>query len=279
MIRHRARNSLSARSNVLPDITSILSPDTVREIHREYLEAGADIIRTNSFNANDISLLSLEVGADARSLSRRAAELAVEAATPYPGTRVAGAVGPVFTPKSMNGAVLESTVREAYGNQMRGLLEGGVDLIIVETVVSLQILRCALDAFRNMEDESGKELVLIVSASLDRRGERLPSRESIGEFCKVCNGVSPFALGFNCCYGSSGMAESLRFLRENTDSRIYFSPNAGIPSEKGAYPEPPEVFAANLSAYLSEGLINIVGGCCGTTPGHIRRLNLIRNNM
>lgn len=269
-------------SSRLSDILVREDPALIKEIHTRYLEAGADIIETNSFNSNRFSLSDYGMEHEARALSAEAARLAREAADEYmaahPGSRkfVAGSVGPTKHMVSLaeEGSGLDfDSMAAAYGEQIRGLLDGGSDIILLETVFDTLTVKSALYAVSLLEEERGVKIPVMVSCTVDQNSGRLLSGQTVEAFFASVSHAGLLSVGLNCGFGSAQVLPFLRRLSEVADSAgISVYPNAGLPDDCGDYHEDPDTFVANLRHVLEERLVNIVGGCCGTTPGHIKAL-------
>ncbi|MGN0090580.1 MAG: methionine synthase [Alloprevotella sp.] len=265
------------------DVLSLTRPDVVLDIHRRYLESGADIITTNTFSAQRISLadyhcahLVRELNLAAVRLARQAAESAMANGV---GRRcyVAGDVGPTNTTASLSPdvdnpaarAVTYDELYAAYRQQIEALVEGGVDLLLLETVFDTLNAKAALHAAHDVFDDFHRNLPVMVSMTVNDRGGHTLSGQSIGAFLTSIEHVDVLSVGLNCSFGA---AEMLPFLREVArDSRCAVSchPNAGLPDCMGRYTQTPEEMAVAIRQFAEERLVNIVGGCCGTTPQHI----------
>ena len=265
------------------DVLSLTRPDVILDIHRRYLESGADIITTNTFSAQRISLadyhcahLVRELNLAAVRLARQAAESAMANGV---GRRcyVAGDVGPTNTTASLSPdvdnpaarAVTYDELYAAYRQQIEALVEGGVDLLLLETVFDTLNAKAALHAAHDVFDDFHRNLPVMVSMTVNDRGGHTLSGQSIGAFLTSIEHVDVLSVGLNCSFGA---AEMLPFLREVArDSRCAVSchPNAGLPDCMGRYTQTPEEMAVAIRQFAEERLVNIVGGCCGTTPQHI----------
>ncbi|MCD8386933.1 MAG: methionine synthase [Bacteroidales bacterium] len=262
------------------DVLCLTRPDIVADIHRQYLEAGADIITTNSFSSNQISLADYDLQHRAADLSTAAARIAREQAdkysTPERPRYVAGSLGPTNRCLSMSPDVNRPGYREitfeqmhqAYSEQARALIEAGVDMIIIETVFDTLNAKAALKAIR----EISQTIPVIVSGTLSDASGRTLSGQTVEAFCTSVTHARPYAVSLNCGYGARHLLPYLRRLAAVCPTRVAVYPNAGLPNIEGRYDETPEMFAADMAKYLAEGLVYIVGGCCGTTPEHIAAL-------
>jgi 5-methyltetrahydrofolate--homocysteine methyltransferase len=270
------------------DILSITRPDVVSEIHRQYLEAGADIIETNTFNSTRISQEDYGLQDWAYELNKKSAELAKNVANEFmkknPGRKVyvAGALGPTNKTASLSPDVSDSGYRavtfnqlkDSYYEQAQGLLAGGVDILIPETTFDTLNLKAALFAIQQIEEERNEKLPLMVSVTITDNSGRTLSGQTVEAFWNSVRHVKPLSVGINCALGAKEMAPFMRDLARVADCHVSCYPNAGLPnplSETG-YDETPQSIADHLKAFADEGLLNIVGGCCGTTPAHIGKI-------
>jgi 5-methyltetrahydrofolate--homocysteine methyltransferase len=272
------------------DVLVLTRPDLVRAIHEAYLEAGADIIETDTFNATAVSQADYGLEGLAYELNVAAARLAREAAdawtrrTPDRPRFVAGAIGPTNRTLSISPrvddpayrAVTFDALREAYAEQVRGLLDGGVDLLLVETIFDTLNAKAALVAIadeleaRYGRPEAGPPVMISVTVT-DRSGRTL-SGQTIDAFYVSIAHARPFSVGLNCALGARDMRPFLVELSRIAECWVSCYPNAGLPNAFGGYDERPEDTAAALGEFAREGLLNIAGGCCGTTPEHIRAI-------
>lgn len=269
------------------DILCLSRPEIVAEIHREYLSADADIIETNSFNANALSQkeyatshLVHELNLAAARIARREAD-SFTARNPGKPRFVAGAMGPTAMSASLPvdvddpeaRAVEFDTLVEAYASQAAALIEGGVDLLLIETVFDpLNAKAAATGAARAFHD-TGREVPVVFSATLSDTSGRLLSGHTPEAFLAAIAHFRPLAVGFNCSTGPAALSDAVRRLAEYSPFATVFYPNAGLPDQLGAYSLDPDKFVKEIRPLLQEGRLNIVGGCCGTTPGHISLLS------
>lgn len=271
------------------DLLNLTRPDIIREIHTRYLQAGADLITTNSFNANAISLTDYGISDLAREIARAAASIARAAADEYTQRNpskprfVAGSMGPTNRTASMSADVSDPAAREvtfsqlaeAYGEQARGLVEGGADVLLIETVFDTLNAKAALYAVDRLGKELGRQLPVMVSGTLADASGRTLSGQTVEAFWVSVSHARLLSVGLNCAYGARQMLPYLERLAAVAEVRVSAHPNAGLPNVMGGYDETPEMFAADVEEYLRRGLLNIVGGCCGTTPEHIFELSKI----
>ena len=268
------------------DLLVLTQPDVIRDIHSAYMEAGADIIGTNTFNAQSISQadygledLSYELNVVAAKLAREAAD-AWGGKTPDRPRYVAGAIGPTNRTASISPDVNNPGFRnvdfdalvEAYSTQVRGLIEGGADLILIETVFDTLNAKAAGFAVEEVFDEMGVKLPIMISGTITDLSGRNLSGQTPEAFWYSMRHLRPFSIGFNCSFGAEQLRPSVDEIAHVTDTYVSIYPNAGLPNEMGEYDETPEQMAVLLEDWAKNGLINIVGGCCGTTPDHIRAI-------
>jgi len=257
------------------EVLSLTRPDVILGIHRAYLEAGADIIETNTFGGTAVVLGEYGLRQRVREINRAAARLAREAAaefsTPARPRFVAGSMGPTTKSLSVTGGVSFAELRQAYCEQALALAEGGVDLLLLETCQDTRNVKAAWLGIQDAFAEVGFRLPLMISCTIEPGGTMLAG-QSVDAFWISVAHAEPLAVGLNCATGPDLMRDHLRTLHELAWTRVCCYPNAGLPDEEGRYPETPESLAAQLARFLDHGWLNIVGGCCGTTPAHIRAL-------
>ena len=268
------------------DLLNLTCPEVIAGIHRAYLRAGADILESNTFNSTSISLadygmeaLAYEFNLQGARLARAAADEAT-AADPSRPRWVAGALGPTnrtasISPDVNNPAfrnISFDELRAAYRDAARGLIDGGADLLIVETIFDTLNAKAALFAVEEMFEEAGFSLPVIVSGTITDMSGRTLSGQTVEAFWNSVRHVRPFAVGLNCALGAEQMRAFLAELARVADTWISAYPNAGLPNEFGEYVETPAHMCDHLGEWARSGLLNIVGGCCGTTPDHIEHL-------
>lgn len=259
------------------DVLVLTRPDVIASIHKQYLEAGADIIETDTFNANAISLSDYGLENDVYEINFEAARLAKRCTAEYPMKWVAGSVGPTNKSLSMSPSVDDPAERnltwkelvEAYTEQMCGLLDGGVDVLLIETVFDTLNAKAALWAAEEAMRKSARRVPIMLSVTLTESGRTL-SGQTIEAFLASVSHVSLLSVGLNCGFGAEGMAKWLEQLSVIAGCAVSAYPNAGLPNEMGEYDETPETMSRHIRTMLEKGLLNVVGGCCGTTPAHIR---------
>jgi 5-methyltetrahydrofolate--homocysteine methyltransferase len=250
-------------------------PDVVLDIHREYFEAGSDIVETNSFGGATIVLAEYGLAADAHFLNRRSAELARQAAdefsTPGKPRFVAGSVGPTTKAITVTGGVTFEGLIDAYYAQSKGLVEGGVDLLLVETCQDTRNIKAALLAIQKLSKEIGMQVPVIVSVTIEPMGTMLAG-QTVEAMWASLRHAKPLAFGMNCATGPEFMTDHIRTLSQLSSEFVSCYPNAGLPDEEGKYLETPTSLAAQLEKFVDHGWLNFVGGCCGTTEQHIRAI-------
>jgi 5-methyltetrahydrofolate--homocysteine methyltransferase len=250
-------------------------PDVVLDIHRKYFESGADIVETDSFGGAPIVLAEYGLAADAPELNRLAAQLARQAAdaasTPGKPRFVAGSMGPTTKAITVTGGVTFDDLRQAYYIQAKGLVEGGSDLLLVETCQDTRNIKAALLAIGQLSREIGADVPTIVSVTIEAMGSMLAG-QNIEAMWASLRFAKPLAFGMNCATGPEFMTDHIRTLSQITGEFVSCYPNAGLPDEEGKYLETPTSLAAQLEKFVDHGWINLVGGCCGTTEQHIRAI-------
>lgn len=265
------------------DLLSLTRPDVIAQIHREYLEAGSDIIETNTFNATSISMQDYGMSHLAAEINVAAAKLAREAAdeftrlTPHKPRFVAGSIGPTNKTASMSPRVEDPMFRaatfddfvNAYKEQIRALTEGGVDVLLIETIFDTLNAKAAIFAAKEVAAQIGKTLPIILSVTLSDRAGRTLSGQTLAAFVASVSHAHPLAIGLNCSFGAADLKPYVKELGKIAPFFISAYPNAGLPNQLGEYDETPEKMAAQIKEFIDEGLVNIIGGCCGTTPAHI----------
>jgi len=266
------------------DLLCLTQPDIVREIHGHYLEAGADIIETNTFNAQRISLADYGMEELAYEINIAAARIAKEA-TALVGSGeqkfVAGAIGPLNKTLSLSPDVNNPGYRaltfdeavSAYTEQVRGLVDGGVDLLLIETIFDTLNAKAAIFAIKKYFRETGiKELPIMISGTITDNSGRTLSGQTLEAFYYSIAHARPLSVGLNCALGAREMRPHIEELSQLASCYVSAYPNAGLPNAMGEYDEHPEDTAHFIEEWAKAGFVNIVGGCCGTTPDHIRHI-------
>ncbi|HEY8565755.1 MAG TPA: methionine synthase [Beijerinckiaceae bacterium] len=267
------------------DLLILTQPDAVREIHLAYFRAGADIVETNTFSGTSIAQADYGLEAIVYELNREGARLAREAAVEAErgdGRRrfVAGAIGPTNRTLSLSPdvnnpgyrAVTFDEVREAYAEQVRGLLDGGAEIILIETIFDTLNAKAAIVATSQVFAERGVALPVMISGTITDLSGRTLSGQTPTAFWHSVRHANPFSIGLNCALGAREMRAHVQEIGRVADTLVCAYPNAGLPNEFGLYDERPEATASMLAEFAQAGLVNLVGGCCGTTPAHIRAI-------
>jgi 5-methyltetrahydrofolate--homocysteine methyltransferase len=260
---------------------NVTAPNVIVSIHEEYLQAGADIIETNTFGATSIVLDEYGIGHKAYEINKIAAQLAKQAANQFSSSEwprfVAGSMGPTTKSLSVTGGTTFEELSLSYEEQAIGLIDGGVDVLLLETSQDLLNVKAGYVGIQNAFEKTGQTLPLIVSGTIEPMGTTLAG-QSIEAFYISVEHMNPVAVGLNCATGPEFMQDHIRSLSSLAQTAVSCYPNAGLPDEEGHYHETPETLAKKLAGFAEQGWLNIVGGCCGTTPDHIRALsNELRN--
>ncbi|WP_417898287.1 methionine synthase [Bacillus haimaensis] len=254
---------------------NITAPDVIETIHLEYLKAGADIIETNTFGGTDLVLDEYDLGAHAYEINRLGAEIAKKAADQVSTEEwprfVAGSIGPTTKTLSVTGGTTFDALTKAYEEQARGLIDGGSDCLLIETSQDLLNVKCAFLGIQQAFESTGMTLPIIISGTIEPMGTTLAG-QAIDAFYISVEHMKPLAVGLNCATGPEFMQDHIRTLSGLSTSAVSCYPNAGLPDEEGHYHETPQSLAAKLAGFAEQGWLNIVGGCCGTTPDHIRAI-------
>ena len=267
------------------DILVLSQPDTVRELHLDYFRAGADIVSTNTFSSTRIAQADYSTQDLVGELNRNGARLAKEAAATASREDgrprfVAGAIGPTNRTASISPDVSNPALRAisfdelrlAYGEQARSLLDGGADILLIETVFDTLNAKAALYAIAEILEERGASVPVMISGTITDLSGRMLSGQTPEAFWISVRHAAPFSIGLNCALGAKEMRAHIAELARVADALVCAYPNAGLPNEFGLYDESPECMASLLAEFADAGLVNIVGGCCGTTPAHIRAI-------
>lgn len=274
------------------DILSITRPDIIRDIHRQYLEAGADILETNTFSGTTIAQADYHLEDAVYDINYLSARIAREVADeftkkePHKPRFVAGAMGPTNKTASLSPDVNNPGFRAitfdqlalAFKEQARALIDGGVDLLLLETIIDTLNVKAALFAIQELFEEIGKTLPVMVSGTITDASGRTLSGQTTDAFLVSVSHVPLLSIGLNCALGASALRPYLQVLNEKAPFFVSAYPNAGLPNEFGQYDQTADEMGAQVEEYLKEGLVNILGGCCGTTPEHIRKIASIAKN-
>lgn len=265
------------------EILNITRPDVIKEIHTKYIEAGADIIETNSFNCNRISLKDYEIEDMSYTLSKKGAELARETADNFYKTSgkkiyVAGSIGPTSKSLSlpMGDVPYEREInfdqmKKIYSEQIEGVIDGGVDCLLIETIFDGLSAKAALVAAEELFEKKNIQLPIMISATVNRQG-KIFSGQSIESLITALDRPSIISFGLNCSFGAKDLIPMIKRIASFTDKYISLYPNAGLPNEEGEYEETPEITAGYLKELVDEKKVNILGGCCGTHFSHIKAI-------
>ena len=264
------------------DLLSITRPDIIGSIHSAYLDAGADMIETNTFSATQISMADYGCEHLVREINLQSAELArkcCNAAEAKDGKRrfVAGSIGPTNKTLSLSPDVNDPGYREidfdylkgVYREQCDALIEGGVDFLLIETIFDTLNAKCAAMAAQESTAACGRDVPLMISMTITDMAGRNLSGHTVEAFWTAIRHVKPLTIGLNCSFGADLLRPHLAALAKQADALVMAYPNAGLPNDLAEYDEMPETTAALITQWLDDGLVNIVGGCCGTTPAHI----------
>lgn len=257
------------------ELLVLTRPDVIQKIHEAYFEAGADIIETNTFGATSIVLAEYDIPEKARELNLAAAKLAVDAANKYSTPEwpryVAGALGPTTKTLSVTGGVTFDQLVDTYYEQALALIEGGVDALLLETSQDTLNVKAGSIGIRNAFETLGVTLPIMISGTIEPMGTTLAG-QNIESFFVSLEHLNPISIGLNCATGPEFMRDHIRTLSSIAGTAVSCYPNAGLPDENGHYHESPESLAKKMAGFAEQGWLNIAGGCCGTTPAHIRAM-------
>ncbi len=266
------------------DLLSITRPDIIKDIHRQYFEAGADIAETNTFSGTTIAQADYHLEDAVYDLNYQSARIAREVADeftkrePHKPRFVAGAMGPTNKTASLSPDVNNPGYRaitfdqlvDAFKQQAQALVDGGVDMLLLETIIDTLNVKAALFAIQELFDEIGKRIPIMVSGTITDASGRTLSGQTTEAFLISVSHVPLLSIGLNCALGASMLRPYLQVLSEKAPFFVSAYPNAGLPNEFGQYDETPEQMGDQVEEFLKEGLVNFLGGCCGTTPDHIK---------
>ena len=274
------------------DLLSLTQPQAIEEVHRKYLEAGADIIETNTFSGTTIAMadyhmedLVYELNLESAKIARKVCDEFTDA-NPEKPRFVAGSIGPTNKTASLSPevndpgfrAITFEELRVAYKQQAEALLDGGADILLVETIFDTLNAKAALFAIDEIQEERNMQIPIMVSGTITDASGRTLSGQTAEAFLISVSHLNLLSVGFNCALGAEQLTPYLETLSNNSDFYISAYPNAGLPNAFGQYDESPEFMAAQIKEYAEKGLINIIGGCCGTTPPHIKAIaELVKN--
>jgi len=268
------------------DLLSITRPDIIKDIHAQYFAAGADIAETNTFSGTTIAQADYHLEDAVYDLNYQSAKIAKEVADeftkrgPHKPRFVAGAMGPTNKTASLSPDVNNPGFRAitfdqlvvAFKQQARALMDGGVDFLLLETIIDTLNAKAALFALQELFDETGKELPIMVSGTITDASGRTLSGQTTEAFLISVSHVPLLSIGLNCALGAALLRPYLQVLSEKAPFFVSAYPNAGLPNEFGQYDETADQMGAQIEEFLKDGLVNILGGCCGTTPDHIKRI-------
>ncbi|WP_315066630.1 methionine synthase [uncultured Clostridium sp.] len=290
---YRGNLNFSCNQKGNNDILNLTNPHIIKEIHEAYLKSGADIIETNTFNSTSISQKDYEMENKTYELNFEGAKLAKAAADKFTAENpdkprfVAGSLGPTNKTASLSPDVENPGYRnisfdellEAYKDQVLGLIDGGVDLILIETIFDALNARAALMGAKSAFLDKGKELPVIISGTIADKSGRILSGQTLEAFVNTMVDESIIAIGLNCSFGAKDLIPFVKYLSKTQNRFISMYPNAGLPNSFGEYDEKPEDTAALIKGLAEDGCLNIVGGCCGTTPDHIKAISEAINDI
>ncbi len=268
------------------DLLSLTQPKAIAEVHAKYFEAGADIVETNTFSGTTIAMADYHMEDLVYELNYESAKIAKRVAAeftakePHKPRFVAGSMGPTNKTASMSPdvndpgfrAVSFDELRIAYKEQAEALIDGGADLLLVETIFDTLNAKAALFAIEEVKEERNIDIPIMVSGTITDASGRTLSGQTAEAFLISISHIPILTVGFNCALGASQLVPHLEVLSNKTDFGVSAHPNAGLPNAFGEYDESPEQMAAQIKEYVEKGLVNIVGGCCGTTPPHIKAI-------
>lgn len=268
------------------DLLSLTRPDIIKEIHRKYFEVGADIAETNTFGSTRIAQADYRLEEYVYKINFEAARIAREVADEFTAKDpdkprfVAGSMGPTTKLASMSPdvnnpgfrAVTFDQLAASFKEQADALIAGGVDMLLIETITDTLNAKAALFAIQELFEERGKSIPVMVSGTITDSSGRILSGQTPEAFLISVSHVPLLSIGLNCALGAAALRPYLKVLSDHAPFYVSAHPNAGLPNEFGQYDQTPEQMGEQIEAFLKEGLINIIGGCCGTTPDHIRKI-------
>ena len=264
------------------DLLSITRPETIKDIHRAYFDAGADIVETNTFSGTSIAQADYDLEYAVFDINYQSALIAKEVANEYSDKPrfVAGSIGPTNRTASISPdvndpgyrAITFDALKVAYKEQVIALIDGGVDLLLVETVFDTLNAKAALFSIQEVFGEKGITLPIMVSGTITDQSGRTLTGQTTEAFLISLSHIPLLSIGLNCALGANMMRPYLQILNKKSTFPVSAHPNAGLPNEFGEYEESPEIMREQIRVFLEEGLVNIIGGCCGTTPEHIQEI-------
>ena len=274
------------------DLLSLTQPEAIADVHRQYFAAGADIVETNTFSGTTVAMADYFMEDLVYELNYESARIAKQVADEFTAKEpnkprfVAGSIGPTNKTASMSPdvndpgfrAVSFDELRIAYKQQVEALIDGGVDLLLVETIFDTLNAKAALFAIEEVKEERKIDIPIMVSGTITDPSGRTLSGQTAEAFLITISHIPILSVGFNCALGAKQLVPHLEVLAAKTEFAISAHPNAGLPNAFGAYDETPEQMATQIKEYVEKSLVNIVGGCCGTTPEHITAIaNVVKN--
>ncbi len=274
------------------DLLSITQPEAVADIHRKFLEAGADIIETNTFSGTSIAMADYDLQPEVYNLNYASTQLARTVADEFTALNpnkprfVAGSIGPTNKTASLSPdvnrpgyrAIDFEGLRKAYKEQVEALIAAGVDILLVETIFDTLNAKAALFAIEEVKDDLQTDIPIMISGTITDASGRTLSGQTVEAFLTSVSHIPLLSVGFNCALGAEQLQPYLKRLAQTTSFNTSAHPNAGLPNAFGEYEQTPEQMQAFIKPYLEEGLINIIGGCCGTTPDHIQKIAELAQN-
>ena len=265
------------------DLLSLTQPEAVKAVHRQYFQAGADIVETNTFSATTIGMADYHLESLVYELNYQSAKIAREVADEFTDVPrfVAGSIGPTNRTASMSPnvndpgyrAVTFDDLKLAYKQQAEGLIDGGCDVLLVETVFDTLNAKAALFAIEDIKEEREIDIPVMVSGTITDASGRTLSGQTVEAFLISISHIPLLSVGFNCALGADQLKPYLKRLSQNTSCYTSAHPNAGLPNAFGNYDQSPQEMQQLIKEYLEENLVNIIGGCCGTTPEHIKLIS------
>lgn len=266
------------------DLLSLTRPEIIKEIHAKYFEAGADICETNTFSGTTIAQADYDLESAVYDINYHSAKIAKEVADEFTAKEpdkpryVAGAIGPTNRTASISPDVNDPAFRaitfdelvEAYSLQVKALIEGGVDILLVETIFDTLNAKAALYAIDIVQEEMKTELPIMISGTITDASGRTLTGQTTEAFLISISHLPVFSVGLNCALGAKELRQYLKIMDDKAPFYVSAHPNAGLPNSFGKYDETPEIMGEQIETFLKEGLVNIIGGCCGTTPDHIK---------
>lgn len=268
------------------DILSITQPEAIAEVHRKYFEAGADIVETNTFSGTSIAMADYDMQEYVYEMNLESAKIAKKVAQsftekePHKPRFVAGAIGPTNKTASLSPdvnnpgyrAISFEALRAAYKEQVVALVDGGVDVLLVETIFDTLNAKAALFAIEEVKEEKNLNIPVMVSGTITDASGRTLSGQTAEAFLISISHIPLLSVGFNCALGAKQLTPHLETVAQRTNFAVSAYPNAGLPNAFGEYDQSPQIMAKQVEEYLEKQVVNIIGGCCGTTPAHVEAI-------